>query len=119
MYICRTVIYKMKEMISSIGGASGLIRFIQEIKRIDGVESGFISREDLVYTMNEFGIYITPTEYDILYEKFDIDGNSQVSDIYIRICVMFICMWMRVCTGLYITPSDDVYMKYLYVLMPN
>mmetsp|Transcript_19802 Transcript_19802/g.19133 ORF Transcript_19802/g.19133 Transcript_19802/m.19133 type:complete len:378 (+) Transcript_19802:117-1250(+) len=73
----RAVIYKMKEMIASIGGASGLLRFIQEVKRIEGVEAGFISREDLVYTMSEFGLYITPTEYDILYEKFDIDGNSQ------------------------------------------
>jgi hypothetical protein len=35
-----------------------------------------------IYVYIYLCIYIAPTEYDILYEKFDIDGNSQVKDTY-------------------------------------
>lgn len=36
----RAVIYKMKAKIVSIGGASGLINLIQDLKRVDGYRSG-------------------------------------------------------------------------------
>ena len=42
--------------------------------------SGFVSREDLVHLCNEMGLSnITPGDWEILYEKFDIESNSRVS----------------------------------------
>ena len=75
----RSVVNKIKEKLVSIGGPSGYHYLRETILRIENVESGLISREDLNFVISDYGIDLTNDEWDILYDCFDVHNNGKVS----------------------------------------
>ena len=75
----RVVVSKIRAMLVNLGGASGYFRLAQIVSRIDGVQSGTISREDLQYALTDFGITgLVKADWESLFERFDVHSNGQV-----------------------------------------